>query len=710
MVRGVLQAAGVPGGLQEAIVAKAEGNPFFIEEVSRSLVESGVLVRSASGYTLARPVEQVSIPDTIQEVILSRLDRLQHRAKEAVQYASVIGREFPVRLLKHITDAVDGMDGLLDELKALELIYEKSYFPELEYMFKHALTQEVALSTLLADRRKALHRVVAAAIEHLYADRLMEQHEALAYHYFEGEEWEKACSYAERVAQRAQSLYAPRAVIEHMTRAITASINCDPECCPESVPPGLHRMRGLAYEAIGEFDLSRADHEAAIASARERDDRRAEWQARVDLGMLWASRDYDRTGEQFEQAYDLATAMQDEALIAHSLNRLGNWRINNQHPVEAVRDHEQALSIFRRLDDKRGTAESLDFLSMAFGLSGDAAAASEQALACAELFRELDDRQGLAGALATLGFYWHGLQTLTLAPGPHAPAESGQYGQEALRIAEEISWLPGQAFAYCQMAVSSSARGDYGEALSAAAKSLEIATAIEHRQWQAFSHYNYGCLYMDVWVRGAALEHFERACELAASNNSQHWIFITNADKARCLVRWGEFEAADAVIRAYLAPDLPMISLGQRGMWLAEAELLMARGEAEPALQIIERLGGTAKNVGFLGVRAIPYLSLLRGQALLALGRFDAGAADIEACLEASRRLGLRALEWMALAVAADQALAAGREDEARERASEALAIAQELASTINDAAVRHVFLISEPVERLRKHAQAGAF
>ena len=150
MVRGVLQAAGVPDTLQAAIVAKAEGNPFFIEEVSRSLVESGALMRTGSGYALARPVEQVSIPDTIQEVILSRLDRLHRNAKEAVQYASVIGREFPVRLLKYIATAEESIDGLLDELKGLELIYEKSYFPELEYMFKHALTQEVALSTLLA--------------------------------------------------------------------------------------------------------------------------------------------------------------------------------------------------------------------------------------------------------------------------------------------------------------------------------------------------------------------------------------------------------------------------------------------------------------------------------------------------------------------------------------------------------------------------------
>ena len=512
------------------------------------------------------------------------------------------------------------------------------------------------------------------------------------------------------MAERAQSLYAPRAVIEHMTRAITASMNCDPECCPESVPPHLYRMRGLAYEAIGEFELSRGGPRSRMASARERRDKRAEWQALLDLGMLWAGRDYDRTGEHWQDAYELAASMEDETLIAHSLNRLGNWRLNTEHPVEAVQHHEQALAMFRRLDDMRGTAESLDFLSMAHGLSGDTSAAYEHAAACADLYRKLDDRQGLSGILATFGFYSQGLETLTLAPSPHRPTDMQDYSGEALRIAEEISWLPGQAFAHSQRAIAQASLGDYGAALDSAAKALDISTSIGHRQWQTFSHYNFGCFYTDLGARRPALEHFDRACELATSINSRHWILITNADKARFLARSGQYAEAEAIFAERLPSDLPMISIGQRGMWLAKAELLMARGEAESALHILERLGATAKNVGFLSVRAIPYLSLLRGRAMLLLGRLDAASPDIAACLEAARRLGLRPLEWMALAAEAERAQAAGRDDEARERAGEALAIVEELAATVDDAAVRHMFLISEPVEQLRQHTQAGAF
>jgi tetratricopeptide (TPR) repeat protein len=297
-----------------------------------------------------------------------------------------------------------------------------------------------------------------------------------------------------------------------------------------------------------------------------------------------------------------------------------------------------------------------------------------------------------------------------VAPSGYRPENLAVYGDEALRIAEEISWLPGQAFAYCQQAVSCASTGDYGDAIRAAERALEISTSIGHTQWQTFSHYDLASIYLDLGVRGQSLEHFQRASELAASINSRHWIFISNADYARALVRWGDLAAAEAILDEYLRPDLPMIYLGHRSMWLAKVELLLAQAQHEPALRLLEQLGETTRTVGFLELRSIPYLALLRGQALVGQGRWDEAAPDIEACLSQSRQLGLRPLESMALAAQAELLLAAGREDSARERASAALAIIDELAATINDAAVRHMYLISEPVERLRQHAQTGAF
>src|SRR5256886_11094067 len=120
------------------------------------------------------------------------MDRLAQEAKEAMQLASVVGREFTARVLDRISDLEEELSHVLDELTALELILEKERFPELAYMFKHALVHDVAYATLLAERRRALHRLVGTAIEELYADRLAEQYETLAHHYSEGHDWEKA--------------------------------------------------------------------------------------------------------------------------------------------------------------------------------------------------------------------------------------------------------------------------------------------------------------------------------------------------------------------------------------------------------------------------------------------------------------------------------------------------------------------------------------
>src|SRR6185437_6821607 len=179
----LLPGASLPPELQRLITAKAEGNPFYLEEVTKTLLETDVLARTNGSYRLQRPIEDIHIPETIQEVILSRIDRLEAEAKRAIQLASVIGREFRIQLLDRISDLQARLSQLVVELTALEFIYQKALFPELAYIFKHALTHEVSYSTLLTDRRRVLHRLVGAAIEELYSDRLAEHYEILAHHY-----------------------------------------------------------------------------------------------------------------------------------------------------------------------------------------------------------------------------------------------------------------------------------------------------------------------------------------------------------------------------------------------------------------------------------------------------------------------------------------------------------------------------------------------
>src|SRR5206468_5413945 len=171
---------------------KAEGVPLFIEEVTKTLLDLGVLRRENGSYHLVKNLSEVSVPDTIQGIIMARLDRLGDEGKRTVQLASVIGRQFLVRLLARVAGQTNRLEGLLRELQALEIIYEQGLLPEPAYIFKHAVIQDVAYNSLLMQRRKALHRAVGEAIQELYQDRLAEHYAALPHPLSQGEVWDKA--------------------------------------------------------------------------------------------------------------------------------------------------------------------------------------------------------------------------------------------------------------------------------------------------------------------------------------------------------------------------------------------------------------------------------------------------------------------------------------------------------------------------------------
>jgi tetratricopeptide (TPR) repeat protein len=215
---------------------------------------------------------------------------------------------------------------------------------------------------------------------------------------------------------------------------------------------------------------------------------------------------------------------------------------------------------------------------------------------------------------------------------------------------------------------------------------------------------------MELFSRAVAYQHFERACEFAAAIRSPHWIHLTAAEFARCLVQFGDLDRAEEMLAPYADEDLKMIAVGHRGIWLARAELLRARGRYEEALEIIDQLGSSAKNTSWASTQAIPFLSLSRARVLIDQGRLDEAGADINAALEGARRVHARPVEWQALAASADRRIAAGRDDEARSQFALAFGIVQQLAQSIDDPALRHMYLIADPVERLRREARSAAF
>jgi tetratricopeptide (TPR) repeat protein len=220
----LLETRGDSPRLRELILAKAEGNPFFMEEVIRSLIAMQVLVRDQpeGAWRPAIPIEQIRLPETIQGVIMARVDRLDENVKHVLKIAAVIGRSFLYRVLHAIAKTDSQPDQHLVELEGVELIRERRRLPELEYIFKHALVQEATYSSILVERRRHLHLRAAECIEELFVARLEEFYGVLAYHYAAAEVWEKAQEYLFMAGDQAGRVAADAEALAHYRRAMEA--------------------------------------------------------------------------------------------------------------------------------------------------------------------------------------------------------------------------------------------------------------------------------------------------------------------------------------------------------------------------------------------------------------------------------------------------------------------------------------------------------
>jgi tetratricopeptide (TPR) repeat protein len=208
LIRAILEEGEVAPELKKLILDRAAGNPLFMEEFTHTLIENGSIEKRNGKYALNRKPSEIEVPDTIQGIIAARMDRLEDNIKRTMQVASVIGRDFAFRILQTITGMREELKSYLLNLQGLEFVYEKRLFPELEYIFKHALIQEVAYNSLLQKRRQEIHEKIGKAIEQIYMNRLEEFYEMLAYHYQKAANHMKAYQYLVKAGNAAARLYA----------------------------------------------------------------------------------------------------------------------------------------------------------------------------------------------------------------------------------------------------------------------------------------------------------------------------------------------------------------------------------------------------------------------------------------------------------------------------------------------------------------------
>jgi len=671
------------GDLLDALYSLTEGNPFFIEELLKSLIEAGDIFYT-QGRWERKELGELRLPRSVQDAVERRAAQLSDGARQVLHLAAVAGRHFDFALLQALTQYEEAqLLLLLKELIAAQLVVEESAE---RFAFRHALTRQAVYGQLLVRERKALHRTIAETLERLYASTLEAHLADLASHFYESGIWEQALEYGQRAGEQAQALYAQQAATLHFTRALDAARHLS-----LTPPASLYRARGLAYETLGDFEQARADQEAALEHAHDASDHHAEWQALLDLGSLWAGRNYAQAGDYYQQALALARTRDDPLALAHSLNRLGNWYLNAEQPQEALRWHQEALATFHALADQRGRAATLDFLGMACLLSGDlqqSAAYYEQAIA---LFRELDERQRLPNSLATLMLCGGNYQNDTAVPAAIGFAELIQHGELALKIAGEIGSRSDEAYALIHMAICLGPRGEYARALAVAQRGLAIAEEIEHRQWMTAGHRALGALYLDLLALSEAKPHLEQALALAQEIGSRYWTRIASGFLALVCVAQHDVTRAESLLSAALRPDDPAQTVGQRLVWYARAELALARNDPPLALHITDQLFASA--AGLSSESSIPRLAKVRGEALIKLKQ----AAEAETLLQQAQATalkgGLRPLLWRIDLDLGKLAHAQRRYEEAERRFAEALETLDELASGLPDESLHQHFL-----------------
>jgi predicted ATPase len=223
VARRLLGATSIPEGLEALIARKGLGNPFFVEEMVRMLQDLGALERVGDGWTLTEPPDRIALPDTVEDVILTRVERLGESARQVVEVASVVGSDVPMLLLQEVAElSRDRLHEGLQALQASELLYEVGLAPTPEYAFKHAVIQEAVYGQVAPARRRALHGHLEDAMERIYGDRLGEHTARLAYHASRGERWERALVYARQAAAHARTRSAYREMAALLEMAVDA--------------------------------------------------------------------------------------------------------------------------------------------------------------------------------------------------------------------------------------------------------------------------------------------------------------------------------------------------------------------------------------------------------------------------------------------------------------------------------------------------------
>jgi predicted ATPase len=578
--------------LQRLIIEKTEGTPLFMEEIYQSLIEEGALVRNGA-VKLTRSLETLKIPSTVQDILASRIDRLQATEKQLLQTLAVIGKEFPLALARQVVRKPgDEIDHMLNDLQLAEFVYEQPAAGEIEYTFKHALTREVAYNSVLLERRKQLHEQIGAGIEALYANSIDDHLDELAHHYSRSDNVAKAVEYLGRAGQQALKHSAYAGAIGNLSLATKLL---------EKLPNGTERIERemflqLALGPAFEHTKGFAAHEVERVYTRARElceqlgDRRELFDVLYGLWVMHhvrgdlraASKLAEQLRERAQRARDPALTMQASTLCGAASFYEGELLSSREQLVTALSlyDPEQHRlnALQYGVDAKVGALSFLALTLWQLGYVDQAAKQSDESLAWAQglshpfslafaeyfvgILRQSRREPRAAQEHAEAGIRLseeHGfIQFLAWSTGLHGwvMVEQGRReegvaqireGLEMSRSARDGLWRP---YFLCLLAETCIETNSFDNGLSA----LTEALAISDELGIGFSKPEIHRLKGESLLRkndsnvAEAKRCFERAIEVAQNQNAKSLQLRAITSLARLLAKHGKRDEAHAML------------------------------------------------------------------------------------------------------------------------------------------------------------------
>jgi DNA-binding CsgD family transcriptional regulator len=621
----------------DLIVQLTGGNPFFVEEVLKSLVETGGIYLS-NGNWERRPVVELQVPTSTRDAVQSRLEKLSEESRQLVTLMSVAGRQSSFELLQALTKMEEWeLIQRLKELIAAQLVIETA--PD-QFTFRHELTREAVYSGLMQRERRAQHRMIAETVEEVFAGSLEVYQANLAMHYQKSGQWEQALQHARKAGDKALALYAPREAIEHYSQAIEAAQQL-------SMPPDidLHRARGLASQLVGNFDAAFSDFTTCLEIARTSNNQTAEWQALLDLALLMEGRDYPQAGKYNQQALSLARQLNNTAMIGRSLIRLAIWYTNMNQAQQGAVAIREAYDIFEGLDDPHCLALALNAEGNIYMNGGNFQKGSACYLQAMPLFKKAGDLQGQFDCLINLSL-GGALDLFHTEPPMISISRARRYAESALEIARQMSSQSDETIAMIRLAMILRTQGRYGQALELAQNATQLADELDHAEWSSFGWAALAEIHRDLLSLDSARKYYERSLERVDQSGNLEIKYTVMANLARVYLDQNQLDLAENLLNDTLPEENQVRTMAQRLIQYGFARLALESGKPQKTIEILERLLDSSIELSGQEDLQSPYLNYMRGDALRRMRQFSEGRHLLQKARAAAADLGALPLLW----------------------------------------------------------------